>query len=133
MQRPSRHSTPQIDLEKKDDGMSSVLKNLAKHNQEKRLRKLQKDEEQEPQQQGQNEKPPVIDAEKEPIKTGQEVEVEKEKPSQVQEQEKVEEETTAKPLKIMPQDVPFNWDYRQGGYGSTSRQNVSHETKGGLD
>ena len=133
MQRPSRHSTPQIDLEKKDDGMSSVLKNLAKHNQEKRLRKLQKDEEQEPQQQGQNEKPPVIDAEKEPIKTGQEAEVEKEKPSQVQEQENVEEETTAKPLKIMPQDVPFNWDYRAGGYGSTSRQNVSHETKGGVD
>jgi len=133
MQRPSRHSTPQIDLEKKDDGMSSVLKNLAKHNQEKRLRKLQKDEEQEPQQQGQNEVPPVIDAEKEPIKTGQEVEVEKEKPSQVQEQEKVEEETTAKPLKIMPQDVPFNWDYRAGGYGSKSKQNVSHETKGGID
>lgn len=133
MQRPSRHSTPQIDLEKKDDGMSSVLKNLAKHNQEKRLRKLQKDEEQEPQQQGQNEEPPVIDAEKEPIKTGQEVEVEKKKPSQVQEQEKVEDETTVKPLKIMPQDVPFNWDYRAGGYGSTSRQNVSHETKGGVD
>ena len=133
MQRPSRHSTPQIDLEKKDDGMDSVLKNLAKHNQEKRLRKLQKDEEQEPQQQGQNEEPPIIDAEKEPIKTGQEAEVEKEKPSQVQEQEKVEEETTVKPLKIMPQDVPFNWDYRAGGYGSTSRQNVSHETKGGVD
>lgn len=133
MQRPSRHSTPQIDLEKKDDGMSSVLKNLAKHNQEKRLRKLQKDEEQEPQQQGQNEEPPVIDAEKEPIKTGQEVELEKEKPSQVQEQEKVEEETTVKPLKIMPQDVPFNWDYRAGGYGSKSKQNVSHETKGGVD
>ena len=108
MQRPSRHSTPQIDLEKKDDGMDSVLKTLQKHNQEKRLRKIAKDEEQEPQQQGQNEEPPVIDAEKEPIRTGQEVEVEKEKPSQAQEQEKVEEETTVKPLKIMPQDVPFN-------------------------
>lgn len=122
MQRPSRHSTPQIDLEKKDDGMSSVLKNLAKHNQEKRLKKLQEEEKQELQQQEQHEETPVVDTE-----------VEKEKPSQIQEQEKVEEETTAKPLKIMPQEVPFNWDYRVGGYGSKSQQNVSHETKGDVD
>jgi hypothetical protein len=133
MQRPSRHSTPQIDLEKKDDGMSSVLKNLAKHNQEKRLKKLQEEEKQELQQQEQHEETPVVDTEKEPIKTGQEAEVEKEKPSQIQEREKVEEETTAKPLKIMPQEVPFNWDYRVGGYGSKSQQNVSHETKGDVD
>jgi len=33
----------------------------------------------------------------------------------------------------MPQEVPFNWDYRVGGYGSKSQQNVSHETKGDVD
>lgn len=121
MQRPSRHSTPQIDLEQKkqDKGMSSIKEDILKHNQEKRLREAQ---ERELEKQAQTDEVKTVDTE-----------VEKEKPIQVQEKVEESKKTTDQPLKIMPQDVPFNWDYREGGYGSTSRQNVSHETKGDVD
>lgn len=121
MQRPSRHSTPQIDLEqtKQDKGMSSIKEDILKHNQEKRLREAR---ERELEKQAQTDEADTIDTE-----------VEKKKPIQVQEKAEEGEKTTGQPPKIMPQEVPFNWDYREGGYGSTSRQNVSHETKGDVD
>ena len=121
MQRPSRHSTPQIDLEQKkqDKGMSSIKEDILKHNQEKRLREAQ---ERELEKQAQTDEADTV-----------ETEVEKENPVQVPDKVEEGEKTTEQPLKIMPQEVPFNWDYREGGYGSTSRQNVSHETKGDVD
>lgn len=121
MQRPSRHSTPQIDLEqnKQDKETDSIKERILKHNQEKRLREAK---ERELKKQAQTDEADTVDTE-----------VEKEKPIQVQEKVEEGEKTTDQPLKIMPQDVPFNWDYREGGYGSTSRQNVSHETKGDVD
>lgn len=121
MQRPSRHSTPQIDLEqnKQDKETDSIKERILKHNQEKRLREAK---ERELKKQAQTDEADTVDTE-----------VEKEKPIQVQEKVEESKKTTDQPLKIMPQDVPFNWDYREGGYGSTSRQNVSHETKGDVD
>ena len=121
MQRPSKHSTPQIDLEQKKQNkeMSSIMENILKHNQEKRLKEAKERE--------LKKQAPTDEVDN--VKT----EVENEKPNQVQEKAEEVKETTDQPQKIMPQEVPFNWNYREGGYGSTSRQSVSHETKGDVD